>query len=333
MADIFISYASEDRDRARALGETLGARGWSVWWDREIPLGQSFDEVIEKALKSAKCVIVLWSAVSVGSEWVRNEASEGKRRGILVPVFIEPVDAPLAFRLLNGADLRDWSGDASDAEFARLVERVTELLAQTGDDSLAGAADAVRVQQRRGYKNLRTRRPLMPLIVLVSAIAVIGAGVIGYLLRGGQSEPQPEAQITFPAKTDPETGTTDMEKRIRDLVGTFGGAIPATSLARGFHVPDLGVRMAFLTAKQSASTLGAMPAGAVVMEIESGRPMAKAGLHVGDVVMSIGGKKIASEDDLRQAIFKIGPGKTQYSYRRGGDIKTVAVDCPNCKVE
>jgi len=43
MADIFISYASEDRQRAGALAETLGARGWSVWWDREIPLGQSFD--------------------------------------------------------------------------------------------------------------------------------------------------------------------------------------------------------------------------------------------------------------------------------------------------
>jgi TIR domain/PDZ domain len=333
MADIFISYASEDRERARALGETLGAQGWSVWWDREIPLGQSFDEVIEKALTSAKCVIVLWSAVSVASEWVRNEASEGKRRGILVPVFIEPVNAPLAFRLLNGADLRDWSGDAADAEFARLVERVTELVAQAGDDSLAGPAQRGRTQQPPTYKETRPKRPLTPLIVLVSAIAVIGAGVTGYLLRGGQSEPQPEAPITVPAKTDPEIGTTDMEKRIRDLVGTFGGAIPATSLARGFHVPDLGVRMAFLTAEQSASTLGAMPPGAVVMEIESGRPVAKAGLHVGDVVLSIGGKKIASEDDLRQAIFKIGPGKTQYSYRRGGDIKTVAIDCPNCKVE
>jgi serine protease Do len=124
-----------------------------------------------------------------------------------------------------------------------------------------------------------------------------------------------------------------MEKRIHDLVGTLGGAIPATSLAKGFHVPDLGVRMAFLTPEQSASTLGAMPAGAVVMEVESGRPMAKAGVHVGDVVLSIGDKKIASEDDLRQAIFKIGPGKTQYSYRRDGESKTVAVDCRNCKVE
>jgi hypothetical protein len=339
MADIFISYASEDRERARSLAETLGARGWSVWWDREIPFGQSFDEVIEKALASAKCVIVLWSAVSVASEWVRNEASEGRRRGILVPVFIEPVDAPLAFRLLNGADLRDWSGDAGDAEFARLVERVTELVAQAGDDSLAGAAQITRVRQPPPtHEGTRTKRSLAPLIVLVSTIAAVGAGVAGYWLRGGQPEPQPEVlkpevPTMVPAREDPGTINTDMEKRIRDLVGTFGGGIPATSLARGFHVPDLGLRIAFLTAEQSASTLGAMPAGAVVMEIESGRPMAKAGLHVGDVVLSIGGRKIASEDDLRQAIFKIGPGKTQYSYRRGGDIKTVAVDCPNCKVE
>jgi len=171
------------------------------------------------------------------------------------------------------------------------------------------------------------------LIVVAAVIAVVGAGIAGYLLRGGQPDPKPEVPTTVPGKTDPGIGTTDMEKRIHDLVGTLGGAIPATSLARGFHVPDLGVRMAFLTAEQSASTLGAMPQGAVVMEVESGRPMAKAGIHVGDVVLSIAGKKITSEDDLRQAIFKIGPGKTQYSYRRGGDTKTVAVDCPGCKIE
>ncbi len=332
MNEIFISYATEDRERARLLAAALSERGWDVWWDREIPLGKSFDEVIEKALAQARCVIVLWSAVSVTSEWVRNEASEGKRRGILLPVFMEHIDAPLAFRLLNGADLSEWSGDRGDAEFARLVERVSELLRQAGDDSITDVTP-VAVGQRATYKEAQTKWWLTPWSAMILAIVVIGAGVTGYLLRGDRPEPPPKEPTTVPTKVSPGIGTTDIEKRIHDLVGTLGGAIPATSLAKGFHVPDLGVRMAFLTPEQSASTLGAMPAGAVVMEVESGRPMAKAGVHVGDVVLSIGDKKIASEDDLRQAIFKIGPGKTRYSYRRDGEIKAVVVDCPNCKVE
>ena len=323
MNEIFISYATEDRERARLLAAVLSERGWDIWWDREIPLGKSFDEVIEKAL---------WSAVSVTSEWVRNEASEGKRRGILLPVFMEHIDAPLAFRLLNGADLSEWSGDRGDAEFARLVERVSELLGQAGDDSITDVTP-VALGQRTTYKEAQTKWWLTPWSAMILAIVVIGAGVTGYLLRGDRPEPPPKEPTTVPTKVSPGIGTTDMEKRIHDLVGTLGGAIPATSLAKGFHVPDLGMRIAFLTPEQSASTLGAMPAGAVVMEVESGRPMAKAGLHVGDVVLSIAGKKILSEDDLRQAIFKIGPGKTQYSYRRDGEIKTLSVDCPGCKVE
>jgi len=50
MSDIFISYASSDIEKAKALAGILEQQGWSVWWDREIPPGRSFDEVLEEAL-------------------------------------------------------------------------------------------------------------------------------------------------------------------------------------------------------------------------------------------------------------------------------------------
>ena len=47
--------------------------------------GVTYDRVIERALVQADCVVVLWSAHAVESDWVRAEADEGRRRGILVP--------------------------------------------------------------------------------------------------------------------------------------------------------------------------------------------------------------------------------------------------------
>jgi S1-C subfamily serine protease len=50
-------------------------------------------------------------------------------------------------------------------------------------------------------------------------------------------------------------------------------------------------------------------------------------------MLSIDGKNMTGEGDLRQALRRIGPGKTQYTYRRGNDIQTVAIDCRTCKPE
>ena len=108
MADIFISYARADRPRAQRLAWALSQQGWSVWWDREIPPGKSFDDVIEEALSAAKCVIVVWSNESVKSEWVKAEASEAFKRRILVPILADEARIPLEFRRLQAARLIDW---------------------------------------------------------------------------------------------------------------------------------------------------------------------------------------------------------------------------------
>ena len=128
MSDIFISYAKEDRGKAKDIAEALKQQGFSVWWDRSILPGETFDTVIEDALDTAKCVIVLWSKTSVYKEWVRTEASEGKQRGILIPVLIDDVKIPLAFRRIQAADLRDWEGKLPHPGFDNLLKAVAGIL-------------------------------------------------------------------------------------------------------------------------------------------------------------------------------------------------------------
>ena len=99
MSDIFVSYASEDRERIQPIIKVLEKNGWSVWWDRKIPIGRTFDDVIEEAIDDAKCIVVIWTKTSVKSKWVRTEASEGDRLGILIPIQIDDIKIPLNYRI------------------------------------------------------------------------------------------------------------------------------------------------------------------------------------------------------------------------------------------
>ena len=136
MSDIFISYTKSDRAKALTLARALEQEGWSVWWDPKIPPGKTFDEVIEDALNTAKCVIVLWSKRSVSSEWVRTEASAGKDRGVLIPALIEDdVTIPLPFRRLHASRLMDWRAEqGGHLEFEALKTAVAQLLDRSPSD-------------------------------------------------------------------------------------------------------------------------------------------------------------------------------------------------------
>jgi hypothetical protein len=104
-ADVFISYARENRSQADALARELSRRGWTVWWDRWIGLGRLFPKVIGRELAAAQCVVVLWSRRSVHSGWVLFEAMVGHSRNILIPIRLERVDLPVPFQELQTADL------------------------------------------------------------------------------------------------------------------------------------------------------------------------------------------------------------------------------------
>lgn len=124
MADIFLSYAREDRAFTMRLAEELAGRGWSVWCDSHMYPGQAIWQVIQTQIDAAKCVIVLWSKASIRSTAVQNEADEGATRNILLPVRMEDVRIPLQFRHLHTADLiGEWSEEKL-GELAAAIERL-----------------------------------------------------------------------------------------------------------------------------------------------------------------------------------------------------------------
>jgi tetratricopeptide (TPR) repeat protein len=135
MSDIFISYAREDRDKAELLARAFKQQEWAVWWDKVIPPGRKYADVISEELLSAKAVIVLWSQASVASDWVKDEAQEGANRRILVPVLVEKVNPPYGFRQVQTADLSDWDGSTSHAELQSLVRGIGSLIKQPVNDS------------------------------------------------------------------------------------------------------------------------------------------------------------------------------------------------------
>ena len=192
MNDIFISYDSEDRAIAHKFADALESRGWSIWWDREIPLGKAFDQVIEEELNAARCVIVLWSKQSVRSRWVKTEAAAAADRECLLPVLIDDVAIPFEFKRIQTAMLMNWAGDAADPEFKRLVQAIEHLL---------GPNDSARPtpppKRREPFKPLTSWPGMRTSAVAIAVILVLIVGTIA-LLRSFKNNEQSSQTTASP---------------------------------------------------------------------------------------------------------------------------------------
>ncbi len=130
MTDIFLSYKREDQHRVAPLAERLTKAGFNVWWDRHIEGGSSWRQSIIESLNAAKCVIVVWSEVSVSAagEFVHDEAGRAKARGVLLPVKIDSVDPPVGFGEIQALNLVGWNGSAGDARFKDVVDAARAIV-------------------------------------------------------------------------------------------------------------------------------------------------------------------------------------------------------------
>lgn len=128
MANVFISYARRDRERVLAFASALEHEGLSVWWDPNLVPGKRFRDIIERELSAADSVVVVWTAASILSDYVQDEAEEARQRGVFVPITLEPVKPPAGFRQVQAADLTQWTGSSQHPEFRMVVTAIRALV-------------------------------------------------------------------------------------------------------------------------------------------------------------------------------------------------------------
>ncbi|MDT0351216.1 SUMF1/EgtB/PvdO family nonheme iron enzyme [Pseudonocardia charpentierae] len=179
MADVFVSYKRADRPRIEPIVGLLEDAGLTVWWDPDLVAGERFGDVIAREIECARCVVVAWSASSIGADWVRDEAAAGRDRGILVPLRLDDVTPPLGFRQLQTPDLSDWSGDPDDPRIEQLTAGITRAVQGGGMPQLAPMA-VPDVRQDLADPPQRLSRPRR-----LSRRRVLSVGAAGVALGGG----------------------------------------------------------------------------------------------------------------------------------------------------
>ena len=163
---------------AQRFVDAFAREGFDVWWDDTIRSGDTFDEAIDAALRSAKAVVVLWSPRSVASRWVRSEATIADRNGTLMPAIVAPCDKPVAFELTQTAELAHWCGAADDQAWQAFAGDVRRMLGRDGPAPTRQAQSAVAKppsSHAAWAAKVPRHAPILALLLLIAAAGAIYA--------------------------------------------------------------------------------------------------------------------------------------------------------------
>jgi hypothetical protein len=137
MADVFISYKQDERDRMRPLAAGLRALKVEVWFDERLSPDKPFTEEIEDVANTCGAQLVWWSPAAVKSEWVRGEAEVGRQRGTLVQAMIEPCVLSPPFNVIHAENISDWRGQPEHAGWQKLLDTIGRKIGRPGLAELA----------------------------------------------------------------------------------------------------------------------------------------------------------------------------------------------------
>jgi len=176
VSSVFVSYARKDWPVAEALVKELQARGFDVWWDRELVGGGAFHSQLAEKLDAARAVVVIWSEHAARSDWVVGEARRALEAGKLVATRLPGVrfnQIPERFRDQQTEDVAD-------------LDKIARALGSLGAEAIVRSSEISRpepgdriAQSIRALARLDTPRVshFLPIVILILAL-FLGAAFV-----------------------------------------------------------------------------------------------------------------------------------------------------------
>lgn len=169
MADVLISYASDDARQAYELGSLMRAKGLSVWDDSQLQAGESFADVLQKELEQAKAIVTLWSEEGVRSEWTLKEAAFAlkmeKYIGIFLPGFDPSASGVRIRQLIGSQEHLYWPIDSSGEV---VLDNLLSALKALGVEPSATNAGQIATPQSKGFAFISHVEEDIPIVSRIS---------------------------------------------------------------------------------------------------------------------------------------------------------------------
>ncbi len=152
--DVLISYSSKDKEMAVAICNKFETNKIKVWMaPRDITPGKSYAAEISRAIKSTKCVVLLFSSNSFSSHWVRKEIERAVGHGkVILPFLLENIELDDEWDLyISSAHWLDVMNSDAEKAIIELLNSVTKILGIDGEERTETEQDieAIQIIQER----------------------------------------------------------------------------------------------------------------------------------------------------------------------------------------
>lgn len=168
MPDVFVSYATPDREAAFRIAEQLEAQGVSCWIaPRDVAPGAEYGQAIIDAIEGARALVLVFSEAANDSQFVRREVERAvSKTKPVFPVRVREVQPSGALEFfISGAQWVDAFSTPLESALAPVVSAV---------QALGGARIAPKAPGRPKTEKDKRRVAFIGGVAL--GLALIGAG-------------------------------------------------------------------------------------------------------------------------------------------------------------